>query len=46
MSEERVWIIEAKKYTRENVEELVKSLKAQGFNVEKREIIFEYDDQF
>ena len=44
MSEwERVWIIEARMYVRENVEELIKNLKAQGFDVEKREIIFEYD---
>lgn len=43
--EEKVWLIEARTYVRarENVEELERNLKALGLDVEKREIIFEYD---
>lgn len=41
---ERVWVITARTFVKENVESIVKELEAKGFKVEKREIIFEYDN--
>ena len=41
--EEKVWVIEARAYVKENVEELERNLKALGLSVEKREVIFEYE---
>ncbi len=40
---ERVWVITARTFVRENVDGIVKELESKGFKVEKKEIVFEYD---
>ncbi len=41
---ERVWVVTARAFLKDNVDGIVKELESKGFKVEKRELIFEYDN--
>ncbi len=41
---ERVWVITARTFVKGNVDHIVKELESKGFKVEKKELIFEYDN--
>ena len=43
MSCERVWMVTASGFVKENVDAVIRELEAKGFRVEKREVIFDYE---
>ena len=41
--DERVWMVTARMFVRDDVDRIVRELESKGFVVEKRELVFEYD---